>query len=179
MLIDRAVDDIAAATRDLGRFADWNKDSLDTCDLATVLEAVVSEFGVEYGIHRSSLIIPNDARGIAIPDPALRVVARSLLREVYEATFGDGGVHVLATRVDDDVVIRVESDDALSYARREASAASSAVELRTAAVTNDSGRRVRIASEVLGMFGATLAVARTPTGGTLFEIRCPASATVL
>ena len=187
ILIDRAVDDIAAATRDLGRFADWNKDSLDTCDLATVLEAVVSEFGAEYGIHRSSLIIPNDARAIAIPDPALRVVARSLLREVYEATFGEGGVHVLATRVDDHVVIRVESDDALSYARREAStvsaatsetSASSATDVRTAAVTNDSGRRVRIASEVLGMFGATLAVARTPTGGTLFEVRCPASATV-
>ena len=181
MLIDRAVDDIAAATRDLGRFADWNKDSLDTCDLATVLEAVVSEFGAEYGIHRSSLIIPNDARAIAIPDPALRVVARSLLREVYEATFGEGGVHVLATRVDDFVVIRVESDDALSYARREASTASVASsdpQVGTAAVTNDSGRRVRIASEVLGMFGATLAVSRTPTGGTLFEVRCPASATV-
>jgi len=180
MLLDRAVDDIAAATRDLGRFADWNKDSADGCDLATVLEAVVGEFGAEYGIHRSSLIIPNDSRAIAIPDPALRVVARSLLREVYEATFGEGGVHVLATRVDDDVVIRVESDDALSYARHEATAtaATAPTELLTPAVTNDSGRRIRIATEVLGMFGATLAMARTPTGGTLFEVRCPASATL-
>ena len=178
--IDRAVDDIAAATRDLGRFADWNKDSADSCDLATVLEAVVGEFGAEYGFHRSSLSIPNDARAIAIPDPALRVVARSLLREVYEATFGDGGVHVLATRVDDDVVIRVESDDALSFARQEAAAstASAVTELVTPAVTNDSGRRIRVATEVLGMFGATLATARTPTGGTLFEVRCPAAATL-
>lgn len=175
--IDRAVDDIAAATRDLGRFADWNKDSADSCDLATVLAAVVAEFGDEYGIHRGSLIIPNDARAIAIPDPALRVVARSLLREVYEATFGEGGVHVLATRVDDGVVIRVESDDALSYARREATASATSVEPETLtpAVTNDSGRRIRIASEVLGMFGASLALARTPTGGTLFEVRCPAA----
>lgn len=180
MQIDRAVDDIAAATRDLGRFADWNSDSADSCDLTTVLEAVVGEFGAEYGIHRSSLIIPHDARAIAIPDPALRVVARSLLREVYEATFGEGGVHVLATRVDDDVVIRVESDDALSYARHEATASATlAVTERLApAATNDSGRRVRIASEVLAMFGATLAITRTPTGGTLFEVRCPASATM-
>jgi signal transduction histidine kinase len=171
--ISRAVDEIAAATRELGRVAEANENTAAGSNLAVVLEGVVAEFGSEYGVHGSSITIPQDARDIAIPDTAMRVVARSLLREVYEATMGEGGVHVMATRVDDDVVIRVESDDALLPAH-----AGNAGNGRVVVPRESNTRRIRVASEVLGVFGATLVTSRTPTGGTLFEVRCPASSPV-
>ena len=171
--IARAVDEIAAATRELGRVAESNENAAAGSNLVVVLEDVVAEFGAEYGVYGSSITIPQDARQVAIPDTAMRVVARSLLREVYEATMGEGGVHVMATRVDDDVVIRVESDDALLPAHN-----GTATEGRVLAPRESNARRIRVASEVLGVFGATLVMSRTPTGGTLFEVRCPASSPV-
>lgn len=171
--IERAVDEISAATRELGRVAEWNEDSTWASNLSTVLEEIVSEFSAEYAVQGNSITIPQDARALAMPESALRVVARSLLREVYEATKGEGGVHVMATRVDDDVVIRVESDDALLAVA--ASGVAGSRERQSAPPTPGNARRVRVASEVLSVFGATLAMSRTPTGGTLFEVRCPAS----
>ncbi|HYW31481.1 MAG TPA: histidine kinase dimerization/phospho-acceptor domain-containing protein [Gemmatimonas sp.] len=173
--IDRAIEEISAATRELGRVAEWNEDSTWASNLSTVLEAIVSEFSAEYSVHGNSITIPQDARALAMPESALRVVARSLLREVYEATLGEGGVHVMATRVDDDVVIRVESDDALLPAH---SGAPGERGRAVAPPREINAKRVRVASEVLSVFGATLAMSRTPTGGTLFEVRCPASVPV-
>jgi len=168
--IATAVDDIAAATRELGRVAEANENSEIGSNLALVLEDVIAEFGTEYGVYGSSITIPQDARQVAIPDTAMRVVARSLLRELYEATMGESGVHVMAARVDDDVVIRVESDDALEPVHSNGSAS------RVATPRESNTRRIRVASEVLGVFGATLVMSRTPAGRTLFEVRCPASA---
>lgn len=169
--IARAVDEIAAATRELGRVAEANESTAVGCNLAVVLEDVVGEFGAEYGVYGSSITIPQDARQVAIPDTAMRVVARSLLREVYEASMGEGGVHVMAARVDDDVVVRVESDDALRAMPSHAGGTGN-----VSAPRESNARRIRVASEVLSVFGATLQMAKTPTGGTLFEVRCPASA---
>jgi hypothetical protein len=170
--IATAVDDIAAATRELERVAEANDNSAIGSNLAVVLEAVVAEFGAEYGVHGSSISIPHDARQVAIPETAMRVVARSVIRELYDATMGEGGVHVMAARVDDVVVIRVESDDALQpvHARGEAA--------RLAAPPESTPRRIRVASEVLGVFGASLVSSRTPAGRMLFEISCPASAPI-
>ncbi len=171
--IARAVDEIAAATRELGRVAEANESTVIGSNLAVVLEDVLAEFSAEYGVYGSSITIPQDARQVAIPDTAMRVVARSLLREVYEASMGEGGVHVMAARVDDDVVIRVESDDALQPAPVSPSGD------RRATVPRESNtRRIRVASEVLSVFGATLQMSKTPTGGTLFEVRCPATAPI-
>ncbi|MES3033516.1 MAG: histidine kinase dimerization/phospho-acceptor domain-containing protein [Gemmatimonadota bacterium] len=172
--IARAVDEITAATRELGRVAEANENTATGSNLAVVLEDVVAEFSAEYGVYGSSITIPQDARQIAIPDTAMRVVARSLLREVYEATMGEGGVHVMATRVDDDVVIRVESDDALLPAHT----GTPTPDGRVLAPRESNARRIRVASEVLSVFGATLVMSRTPTGGTLFEVRCPAASPV-
>ncbi len=169
--IARAVDEITAATRELGRVAEANENTAAGSNLAVVLEDVVAEFSAEYGVYGSSITIPQDARQIAIPDTAMRVVARSLLREVYEATMGEGGVHVMATRVDDDVVIRVESDDALLSPHTGTPSADG----RVLAPRESNARRIRVASEVLSVFGASLVMSRTPTGGTLFEVRCPAA----
>ena len=166
--IARAVDEITAATQELGRVAEANEGTAMGSNLTVVLEEVVGEFGAEYGVHGSSITIPQDARQVAIPETALRVVARSLLREVYEASMGEGGVHVMAARVDDDVVIRVESDDALQQ--------SPSGEQRVSSRRESNTRRIRVASEVLSVFGATLQMSKTPNGGTLFEVRCPASA---
>lgn len=168
--IAHAVDEIAAATRELGRVAEANENSATGSNLAVVLEDVVGEFGAEYGIYGSSITIPQDARQVAIPDTAMRVVARSLLREVFESSLGEGGVHVMAARVDYDVVIRVESDDALQPAQTAANG-----DGRVMAPRETNTRRIRVASEVLGVFGATLVMSKTPTGGTLFEVRCPAT----
>jgi len=170
--IATAVDDIAAATRELGRVAEANENSEIGSNLALLLEDVVAEFGTEYGVYGSSITIPQDARHVAIPDTAMRVVARSLLREVYEATMGESGVHIIAARVDDDVVIRIESDDALQPVHANGTAA----RVATPRVSNT--RRIRVASEVLGVFGATLVTSCTSTGRTLFEVRCPASAQI-
>jgi len=170
--ITKAVDDIAAATRELGRVAEANDSSPSGSNLTAVLEDVLTEFGAEYGAYGSSITIPQDARLVAIPETAMRVVARSLLREVYEATMGEGGVHVMAARVDDDIVVRIESDDALQpvHASLTATCVTAPREVNV--------RRIRVASEVLSVFGATLVMSRTPTGGTLFEVRCPASAPI-
>ena len=172
--ISRSVDEITAATRELERVAEANQSTAAGSNLMVVLEDVVSEFSAEYGVYGSSITIPQDARQIAIPDTAMRVVARSLLREVYEATMGEGGVHVMATRVDDDVVIRVESDDALLPAHTGVPTA----EGHVVVARESNARRIRVASEVLSVFGASLVMSRTPTGGTLFEVRCPASSPV-
>ena len=173
--IERAVDEISTATRELGRVAEWNEDSTWASNLSTVLEEIVSEFSAEYAVQGNSITIPQDARALAMPESALRVVARSLLREVYEATQGEGGVHVMATRVDDDVVIRVESDDALLAI---ASGGLGDRERQAVQPREGNAKRVRVASEVLSVFGATLSMSRTPNGGTLFEVRCPASTPV-
>ena len=170
--IAKAVDDITAATHELGRVAETNDNPSIGSNLSMVLEEVMGEFGAEYGVYGSSITIPQDARLIAIPDTAMRVVARSLLREVYEATMGEGGVHVMAARVDDNVVIRIESDDALQPVHASLTAAC------VSAPRETNVRRIRVASEVLSVFGASLVMSRTPTGGTLFEVRCPASASI-
>jgi signal transduction histidine kinase len=168
-----AVDEIAAATRELGRVAESSEHTAAGSNLAAVLEEVVGEFGAEYGVEGSSITIPQDARQVAIPDAALRVVARSLLREVYESSKGEGGVHVMAARVDDDVVIRVESDEALQH-RAAAGATNGHVDVPRQSNT----RRIRVASEVLSVFGATLVVSQTPNGCALFEVRCPVAPSI-
>jgi signal transduction histidine kinase len=171
--IARAVDEIAAATRELGRVAESNESSSVGCNLAVVLEDVLGEFGAEHDVDGCSITIPQDARQVAIPDTAMRVVARSLLQEVYESSGGTGGVHVVAARVDDDVVIRVESDDALQHITM-----ATAGNGRAGVTRENNTRRIRVASEVLSVFGATLVTSGTPTGSTLFEVRCPASVPV-
>jgi len=169
-LIDRAVDQIAAVNRELARAAEWEQAEVAGANLAHVLEDVVREFRGELTLRTDAMLIPQDARVLAIPDPALRVVARSLLRGVFASTVGEGSVHVLATRVDDDVVIRIEADAGGRIARTgESGAASSFMH------DADNARRVSIASEVLGMFDASLSVHGVPGGGTLFELRCPAA----
>lgn len=169
-MLDRAVDQIHAVNRELARAAEWEQDALSGANLAVVLEDVVREFVGEGGLFGNAMVIPQDARLLAIPDPALRVVARSLLRGAFAASPGSGAVHVIATRVDDDVIIRIEAEPA-GAASREGDVTPRSAFLDDA----QNVRRVTIASEVLGMFDASLAVHGTPNGGTLFELRCPAA----
>lgn len=169
-LIDRAVDQIAAVNRELSRAAEWQQEEVGGANLAQVLEEVVHEFRGEMTLRSDAMLIPPDARVLAIPDPALRVVARSLLRGVFASSVGEGSVHVLATRVDDDVVIRIEAD---AVGRLSPSGETTAVP--SFMHDPDNARRVSIAAEVLGMFDASLSVHGVPGGGTLFELRCAAA----
>ena len=168
-MMERAVDQIQAVNRELARAAEWEQDALAGANLAVVLEDVMHEFAGDGARAETALVVPADARLLAIPDPALRVVARSLLRGAFAASHGAGAVHVIATRVDDDVIMRLEVEPA--------PVSPDAVPPPSATFLSDARnvRRVTIAAEVLGMFDASLSVHSTPAGGTLFELRCPAA----
>jgi hypothetical protein len=99
-LIDRAVSEIDAMLMQLGGAVPRRDVSSRHAKALVRILDPGSETGD--GALEGALVIRQAVDEHAIPDEALRSVAQSLLRVMHEGTLGRGGIHVLATRVDDD-----------------------------------------------------------------------------
>jgi signal transduction histidine kinase len=175
-VMDREVGNIAHVVRQLYETLEWGDVSRLDASITDVVQTALEPLTAKHaGVHILVDIAP-DARRVATPEAVVRLLIYTLLRNAFNFSPPGGTVRVIARREQSHIELRVEDDGAeVPIALREQLSRTGA-ELRP----RDQERVEPIlglpfAREVLEVFGGSLTIESTGSGGACFVTRWPIS----